>query len=128
MKKYAITLTIETVLTAVAVWSMGILEKTSLVDIFHVLCDGFFVVGVVATGVGALIFVSNLGAFDGFLFAMRSFANIFKKASNKNVETYYDYKMRHSDKQFSCAFLLICGLIFIGISMVMLWLYYRYQT
>lgn len=128
MKKYAITLTIETILTAIVVWSMGILEKTSPVDVFHILCDGFFVVGVVATGAGALVFVSNLGAFDGLLFAMRSFVNIFKKAPNKNVETYYDYKMRHSDKQFSFAFLLICGLIFIAISLVMLWLYYRYQA
>ncbi len=128
MKKYAITLTIETLLVALLAWSKDILEQTAMVDIYHILCDCFFVVGVVATGIGALVFVSNEGVFDGITYGLRAFANIFRKEVNRNTESYFDYRTRRAEHKFGFAFLLVCGLIFLAIAVVMLVLYSQYSV
>ncbi len=127
MKKYAITLSIETVLVALLAWSKDILEQTAMVNIFHILCDCFFVVGVVVTGIGALVFVSNEGVFDGISYGLRAFANIFRKEVNRNMESYYDYRTRRSENKFDFVFLLICGLIFLAIAVAMLMFYSKYS-
>lgn len=128
MKKYAITLSIEAVLVALLAWAKDILAQTAMVDIFHILCDCFFVVGVVATGVGALVFVSNEGVFDGIVYGVRAFVNIFRKEDNRNRESYFDYRARKAENKFSFAFLLICGLIFLAVAGAMLVLYHHYSV
>lgn len=128
MKKYAITLTIEVILTALLAWSMEIMDQTALVNIFHILCDSFFVVGMTTTGIGALVFVSNEGVFDGLIFGMRSFINIFKKNAPRSTETYYDFRMSRAEHKFGFVFLLICGLIFLAIAIVMYLLYCQYSV
>lgn len=128
MKKYAITLTIEIILTALLAWSMEIMNQTALDSIFHILCDSFFVVGVTTTGIGALVFVSNEGVFDGLIFGMRSFINIFKKNAKRSTETYYDFRMSRAEHKFGFAFLLICGLVFLAIAVAMYLLYRQYSV
>lgn len=128
MKKYAITMAIGLVLTALLAWSRDILEQTALVNIFHILCDSFFVVGVVLAGFGALVFVSNEGAFDGIVYGVRSFAQIFRKAEKRIQESYFDFRSRRAQTKFGFAFILICGLILIAVSLVMYVLYCKYSA
>lgn len=115
-------------MVALLAWAKDILVQTALVDIFHILCDCFFVVGVVATGVGALVFVSNEGVFDGIVYGVRAFVNIFRKEDNRNRESYFDYRARKAENKFSFVFLLICGLIFLAVAGAMLVLYHHYSV
>lgn len=128
MKKYAFTMAVGLVLTALLAWSRDILNQTAPCDIFHILCDSFFAVGVAVAGLGALVFVSNEGAFDGLTFSVRSFVQIFRKPEKRNRETYFDYRTRKSQTKFGFVFILICGLILIAVSMVMYALYCKYSV
>ena len=121
--KYGITVVIGLLLTGWIAVSRGLLEQVEPVKIYHILCDSFFVVGVLIAAVGALIFVSNEGAFDPLVYGLRSFFDIFKKREKRKTQTYYDFRMARAEHKFSFGFILIVGLIFLAISAVMYLLY-----
>ena len=58
-KKYLITLLVGFAAVGLILWSKDIFAQTAPVDVFHILCDAFFAVGVVITSAGLLIFASN---------------------------------------------------------------------
>lgn len=101
--------------------------QTQAVKVFHILCDGFFAVGVVITSAGLLVFSSNEGTFDMLVYGVSSFLGLFRKNGERKYETFYDYRSARSEKKLKFGFLLISGLFFLAISMVMLWLYHMYQ-
>ena len=121
--KYCITVVVGALLTGWIAVSRGFLEQVEPVKIYHILCDSFFVVGVLISAVGSLIFVSNEGAFDPLVYGVRSFFNIFKKRENRKTQTYYDFRMARAEHKFSFGFILIVGLIFLAVSAVMYMLY-----
>ncbi len=104
-----------------------IFAQTETVKVFHILCDGFFAVGVVITSAGLLVFSSNEGTFDMLVYGVSSFVGLFRKSSERKYETFYDYRSARADKKMKFGFLLLCGLFFLAISMVMLWLYHMYM-
>ena len=126
--KFLITLGIGVVLTGWIAVSRGLLEQVEPVRIYHILCDSFFVVGVLISAVGSLIFVSNEGAFDPLVYGVRSFFNIFKKRENRKTQTYYDFRMARAEQKFSFGYILIGGLIFLAVSAVMYMLYRQYKA
>ena len=89
LKKYLITLAIGFALVALIAWSKDIVKQTGIVDILHILCDCFFAVGVVITSAGLLIFSSNEGTFDGIVYGVGSFADMFRKKAKKKYHTLY---------------------------------------
>lgn len=101
--------------------------QTQAVKVFHILCDGFFAVGVVITSAGLLVFSSNEGTFDMLVYGVSSFLGLFRKNGERKYETFYDYRSARSEKKLKFGFLLISGLFFLAVSMVMLWLYHMYQ-
>lgn len=127
IKKYLFTLLIGFSTAALIAWSKGVFAQTAPVQIFHILCDSFFVVGVVITCVGLLVFSSNEGTFDILVYGMSSFIDMFRKKSTKKYDTFYDYRESRADKKIGFGFMLICGLVFIAISLVMYLLYRRYK-
>lgn len=126
LKKYLITLGVEAVAVFFILLLKDIFTQTDPKMIFHILCDAFFAVGVVATGFGLLVFGSNEGVFDGLAFAVGAFVNMFKKSADKKYHNLYDYKASRGNKKIGFGFLLICGLIFLAISMIMYFLYRKY--
>ena len=126
--KFLITLGIGVVLTGWIAVSRGLLEQVEPVKIYHILCDSFFVVGVLISAVGSLIFVSNEGAFDPLVYGVRSFFNIFKKRENRKTQTYYDFRMARAEQKFSFGYILIGGLIFLAVSAVMYMLYRQHKA
>ncbi len=124
LKKYLITLIIGFLTVFLIALSKDIFEQTSIVKILHILCDCFFVVGVVTTSIGLLIFSSNEGTFDILVYGVSSFVDMFRKTSKKKYETFYDYRDSRADKKISFGFLLICGLIILAISLI-IYLFYR---
>lgn len=126
LTKYLITMAVGLILAGWIAFSRGILEQTELVRIYHILCDSFFVVGILTSSVGSLIFVSNEGAFDPLVYGVKSFFNIFKKKEKRDLPTYYDFRMARSEHKFPFGFILICGVIFLAVSAVMYLQYVRY--
>lgn len=123
LKKYLITTGIGLLLALYVAYTKGIFKQTELAVIFHILTDSFFVPAVLITGMGALVFVSNEGAFDGLTFAMKSFFDVFRKNKKNSFKTYYDYKESKGDRDRSFGFMLLVGLGFMAVSGIMLLLY-----
>ena len=124
MKRYWITLLVGFAGAALIAWSKDLFAQTAPVNIFHILSDAFFVVGVVITSGGLLVFSTNEGTFDMLVYGVSSFFDMFRKVSAKKYETFYDYRASRADKKLQFGFMLICGLIFLAIAGVM-YLFYR---
>lgn len=124
--KYFITLFVGLLGVVGILVSKNFFAQTELVNVFHILCDAFFVVGVVMSGMGLLIFTSNEGTFDMMIYGVRSFFDLFRKNASKKYPTFYDYRTSREDKKLKFGFLLICGVFFLAVSMVMYYLYTRY--
>lgn len=122
-KKYLITIIVGLLIAFWVAFTQGIFEQTDIKLILHILTDSFFVSGVLITGMGGLIFVSNEGSFDGITFAMKSFFAIFKKDKKKVYRSYYDYKQSKKDRDRSFGYMLICGLVFLAMSGIVLLFY-----
>ena len=125
-KKYLITLLVGIALVALILASKGVFSMTNPAEILHGLTDAFFVVGVVMTGGGLLVFSSNEGSFDMLVYGVSSFLDFFRKTSRKKYDTFYDYRESRADKKYSFGFLLICGLFFVAVSLVLLYFYGKY--
>ena len=127
MKKYLeyiISSLIGLGLAAWVIFGKGILSKTELSDIYHILCDGFFVPGMLLLGFGLLIVASNGGTFDMLVYGTKKFFNLFRKNNqNRLAETFYDYKKAKSESKLEFLFLIIPGLVYLVISMIFLMLY-----
>ncbi len=127
LKKYLITLLCGFAGVAYILWLRGIFNQTAASAVFHILCDGFFVVGVLMACIGLLIFCSNEGTFDGLTYGVKAFINLFRRNGMKKYDSYYDYKAARGEKKTTFGFLVICGVFFIAVSLVMLYFYYRFQ-
>ena len=92
--------------------------------IFKILCDAFFAIGFTTFGFGLLVYTSNEGVFDGLVFAVGSFINIFRKNPSKKYGNYYDYKDRRAQNNMDFGYIVLSGLLFLSIGLFMLWPYY----
>lgn len=126
MRKYWITLLVESVLTALIAYGKDVFAQTAPVTVYHILCDSFFVVGTVTLCAGLLVFSSNEGTFDMLMFGVRTFVDAFRKESAKKYDTFYDYRVSRQEKKLPYGFLMICGLIFLAVAFVMYYLYRQY--
>lgn len=123
LKRYLITLLIGALAAFGIMWSKDLFYQTDPKSIYHILTDAFFVVGTVMTCVGLLIFSTNEGTFDIIVYGMGSFLDMFRKTSKKKFHTFYDYRESRADKKIQFGYIVICGLVFLAVSMVMYWLY-----
>ena len=124
MKKFVkclITVAVGAVIALLFAASRGVFGGLDQKTLYHILSDSFTVVGVVSTGVGLLLFVSNEGAFDGLSYGLRSFFGIFRK--NYVKESYYDYKVRRGSHKMGFTTLLISGLVLLAVAIVFYLLY-----
>jgi len=94
-------------------------------EIMHILCDSFFVPGVILAGVGLIIFASNGGVFDMLAFATIKFFDLFKKDAKGKYKDYYDYREAKKDRKTKMSFMLIVGLAYIAVSVIFLIVYYN---
>ncbi len=125
-RKYLITLLVGFAGVLVVLLSKDFFAQTALAKIFHILCDAFFAVGVIMSGMGLLIFTSNEGTFDMMVYGVRSFFDLFRKNPSKKYPTFYDYRTSREEKKLKFGFVLICGIFFIVVSLVMYYLYTLY--
>ena len=125
-KKYLITIGIELFIAGWIAYSKNVFNQTDISMIFHILTDSFFVPAVLTMGMGALLFVSREGAFDGLTFAVTSFVDVFRKQKKNKYTTYYDYKQSKGNRDYEFVFMIISGLVFFVITVIMYLFYLKY--
>ncbi len=120
LRKYLITIIVGLAAVGLIAWAKDVFAQTEPARIFHILCDAFFAVGTVMCCAGLLILSSNEGTFDIIVYGVSSFIDLFRQTSRKKYDTFFDYRESRSDKKISFGFLLICGLVFLAISIALL--------
>ena len=124
---YAICLILEASITCILLFTRGITTAGGQ-DFFHIMCDAFFVPGVIFTGFGLLVVASNGGAFDMLAYGTMSLIALFyRNPAKRKYPTFYDYRQSKEDKKTRYWHLLISGLIFIFISVIFLIIYMQYE-
>ena len=91
------------------------------------LSDGFFVVGLLATGLGLLIWVSTTGFFDILGYGVKSLLVLFTSLKKpRDHLSFYDYKqIRNENRGKPHYALLLSGVACILLSLACLAVYYR---
>ena len=123
LKKYLITFGAGLAVAFAIAYGNDIFNQTKLYNVFGILTDSFFVPGIMLVGIGGLLFVSNEGMFDSFVYGITSFADLFRQEKKNKHRTFYDYKESKKDRNISFNFLLISGLVFMVMTGIMYWLY-----
>lgn len=118
LKKYFITLAAGLAVAMGIAWAKDVFAQTEPQQVYHILCDCFFAVGTVLCCAGLLIFGGNEGTYDMLAYGLNSFIDLFRDKSKKKYDTFFDYRESRTDKHVPFGFLLICGLIFIAVSLV----------
>ena len=123
--KGLITLAIGLMLSgAVAVWQ-GFSLSIPAALMARTLSDGFFVAGLLFTGLGALVWVSSTGFFEMFSYGIHSLLVLFTVLRRpEDHVSFYDYKLAKDAKRGKPMHnLLFAGLVLIALSAACLYLY-----
>ena len=129
--QYAVTLCAGLVIAFLIAWRWGaedgIFSANSASEAYKLLCDGFFVPGILMVLAGGLIWISREGAFDGFKYISRYVLYAFVPfARGKKTEKYSEYRAKKKaeyKKKGPLAFMFICGGIMLAASVVF-WVLY----
>ncbi len=117
--KYIVALLLGAVAALAIMQGRELFLQTEQWIIYSILGDAFFAVGGLMTLGGLLIFCSNEGAFDGIVYSVTSFFSFFKKNSERQYATYYEYKESRKGKKVKFLFLVLCGLLYVAVGIVM---------
>ncbi|HEY8390058.1 MAG TPA: DUF3899 domain-containing protein [Clostridia bacterium] len=125
--KYVITFSIGGCFSFLAFFRQNLFEKSNLLDIFEILSNGFLLAGIIIFGLGSLIFVSNEGAFDIFVFGFKNFFSLFNREKRETRQTYFEYRQERSNKKTSFLFLLFVGGFYLLLSALFVILFFIYS-
>lgn len=100
--------------------------QMELVERYRTLCDGFTLPGILALGVGCLLWVSNEGAFHGLTYCLNIAWKALLPGGRLKMEKYYDYVQRRSEKKVTgFGFLFVCGGVCMALALIFMALFYR---
>ncbi len=110
----------------IAVWVMyteglfdGIAFPTDVV--LMILCDAFFVSGILFTLFGALMWIASTGFFDSLSYAVKIALHNFIPTHKWERKSFYDYKMEKAEKRGGVTLVpVIVGAVFLLVSAVFL--------
>lgn len=124
--KYFITVGCGLIIALLVAMSSDLFSQTQAFIIFRILSDSCLVAGVLITGMGLLLFVSNEGAFDGITYGFKVLFQMFKPKVKPVKESYYDYRVARGRNKLAFGFLVICGSAFLVLSIIFTILYSAY--
>ena len=64
-----------------------------------ILCDAFFVPGILLVMIGALVWIATTGFFDSLGYAAKTAVHIFLPFIKTERKSFYDYKMEKAEKR-----------------------------
>lgn len=131
VKLYVFTIVVSLAVVLLVCGLNGLLtEKKDAQETVRILCDAFFVAGVLIMGMGALSWSSTKGAFDGLGYSISSLINLHrpskKRMSWSKSETYEEYVERKHERDGKKQFrhLLFVGLAMIIVAVILLIVYH----
>lgn len=124
--RYGITAAVGLVISALTAWRQGFAWTLPFAQNARYLSDGCFVAAILLVGVGALTWISCTGFFDIFSYAVKSLLVLFTSLRKpKDQIGFYEYKLLKEEKRGAAPrFILYVGLLFTGLSVLFLALYY----
>ena len=124
--EYSVTFSICLIIAFLIMLSKKVFWQEEAKTVYHILTDSFFASGVFMTGFGLLVFATNEGSFDMLVYGIRKLFVLFKRnPENDKYKTFYDYRQAQREKQHGFGYMIIVGVLYIGISMIFLTLYFN---
>ena len=94
-------------------------------EVMKALSDCFSVPGLILICFALLVVCSNGGAFDMLTFGVKKVALLLKQTlSEKDRESFYEYRKRKQENKRSFAYILIVGAAYLAIGVVFLAIFY----
>lgn len=122
---FLIALGIEIALLFGYFWLVGLFSDTTINEIYKHLSDGFLVTGLLAFGIGLLIYVSNQGGFNFLSFAALKLVSKFVHKMKITTMSYGDYLESKKQGEAQYGYLLIIGGVFLVACIVFIVLFYQ---
>ena len=124
--QYGAALGVGLCISALTAWHQGFAWAQPLALNARYLSDGCFVAAVLLVGTGALAWISCTGFFDIFSYAVKSLLVLFTSLRKPQEQvSFYEFKLLKEEKRGTVPrFILYVGLLFLGLSVLFLWIYY----
>ncbi len=123
-KKYLACFGVAIVISFLVIWIRGFFTEDVKTNMY-VLCDAFFVSGIMFLMFSGLMFASGEGAFLGIGYALKRAVRVFVPVINRKEETYAEYRERKTGKEKKkgdhCIF--FTGLFFFALSLIFLFVW-----
>ena len=104
----------------------GSFDSMTLKEKYSMLCDVFLIPGIVFTGLGFVVIISDEGFFDIFSYSVKSLIYVFIRHKDDAIrQTYYEYKEEKKQKRDGRSrwYLVIVGLVYFIPCIIFLILY-----
>lgn len=104
----------------------GSFDSMTLKEKYSMLCDVFLIPGIVFTGLGFIVIISDEGFFDIFSYSVKSLIYVFVRHKDDAIrQTYYEYKEEKKQKRDGRSrwYLVIVGLVYFIPCIIFLILY-----
>ena len=104
------------ILLVIAVLNMKNFSSLAVPMSYMALSDAMIIPGVFFSGIGAMIFASNNGAFDMIAFGIKSLGSRMSgnKEFKKKYDSYFDYCKEKRLNRLPFGFMLFPGLVFLA--------------
>lgn len=124
--QYGAALGVGLCISALTAWHQGFAWALPFGLNARYLSDGCFVAAVLLMGIGALAWISCTGFFDIFSYAVKSLLVLFTSLRKPQEQiSFYEFKLLKEEKRGTVPrFILYVGLLFLGLSVLFLWIYY----
>ena len=122
LRKLLINTGIGLVLAGAVILNQGVFSVSGA-DVIRIVCDGFFVAGVLMLAAGLLKWISNEGGMDGLNYALKVGVARIKRDYEGSRKSFADYREEREKKATSPLPLILSGVIHLAIAMAFLALY-----
>ena len=93
----------------------GLFTSTETQETLRILCDAFFIAGVLFAGVGLLTWAASKGAYDIFSYAGKVI--IMKFRPKEDIPKYYDYvQEKNQGRKVWLKELAVCGAVCLAVA------------
>lgn len=123
--RYSVTAGVGLAIAVLVSFARSLYWQEDTVSVLEVLCDCFAVPGLLLILFGLLVFCTNGGTFDIFGFGAKKFFGLFKRErTEKDRESFYEYRKRKQENKRSFLYLIIVGAVFLVIGFIFFLLYH----
>lgn len=125
LKPIIILTVIAASILAFVMWLNKYSEAEDTLEKLRIIADAFTIPGVLIAGMGALIWASMQGIFDGIAFGFKHGAHILLPRILPEHENFYDYKMKKQEKREKTTIhrtMMIYGAVMVVISLLIIFI------